>query len=144
MLCVLRHNINALKNCFAVRWSGLQINKASQSFSNVHIWKQDWENQRIHIQTHFSSFCHVKSWIQCLYQSCSSSFKRYALLLYTMLSSSSWNHSITPQTFWFYLILIFMFPVSKSTVFVLPIAFAAFINQSFALLNSQTPNSYLL
>ena len=107
-------------------------------------WKQDWQNQRIHIQTHFSSFCHVKSWIQCLYQSCSSSFKRYALLLYTMLSSSSWNHSITPQTFWFYLILIFMFPVSKSTVFVLPIAFAAFINQSFALLNSQTPNSYLL
>ena len=25
--------------------------------------KQDWQNWRIHIQTHSSSFCHVKSWI---------------------------------------------------------------------------------
>ena len=53
LLCVFRHNIIALETCFAFWWSGLH-SKASQSCSNAHIL-QDWENQRMHIQTHSSS-----------------------------------------------------------------------------------------
>ena len=103
--------------------------------------RQDWENQRMHIQTHSSSFCHVKLSILCRVtynQSCSCSFKRYALLLYTMHISSFFMKLFKTfsKLFLFYHILIHTFSVSKSTVFVSAIAFAASINQSPALLNS--------
>ena len=110
----LFHNNIASSTCFAFWQSRLQMSKTSQSFSNAYILQARLEESMIlHVKSFFFILASkvvniVLNNIQ--HQSCSSLFKRYALLLYAMLSSSLFHEIIK------YLIIA-LFIISLSSCF---------------------------
>ena len=54
--------LNDAAMCKSVEKSHPGLNEEISPHSLIHIRKQYWKNWWMHIQTHSSSFCHVKSW----------------------------------------------------------------------------------